>query len=91
MLFRGVIQNALSSLFPPDVGPLIGLVGASLLFGVLHWLTLTYAILATLIGLYLGGAWMATGNLLVPALVHAAYDFWALVYLVKIRARRDGA
>jgi len=87
MLFRGIIQNALSNLFEPGVGSLIGLVGASLLFGLLHWLTLTYAILAALIGLYLGGVWIATGNLLVPAVVHAAYDFWALVYLVKIRTR----
>ncbi len=88
MLFRGVLQNGLASPFEPNVGAVIGLVVASLLFGVLHWLTLTYAILAALIGLYLGGLWIATGNLLVPAVVHAVYDFWALVYLVKIRTTR---
>lgn len=85
MLFRGVLQVALASPFPPDVGPVIGLLAASLLFGLLHWLTLTYAILAALIGLYLGGVWMVTGNLLVPTVVHAVYDFWALIYLVRLR------
>jgi membrane protease YdiL (CAAX protease family) len=88
MLFRGVIQNSVASLFEPDFGAVAGLVAASLLFGVLHWLTLTYAILAALIGLYLGGLWIATGNLLVPAVVHAVYDFWVLVYLIKIRTTR---
>jgi len=88
MLFRGVVQNSLANLFEPDAGAVIGLLGASLLFGLLHWLTLTYAILAALIGLYLGGLWIATGNLLVPAVVHAVYDFWALVYLVKVHGPR---
>ncbi len=88
LLFRGLIQNSLGALFSGDLGNYAGLIGASLLFGLLHWLTLTYAILATFIGLYLGGLWMATGNLLVPAVVHALYDFWALVYVLRVRGPR---
>jgi uncharacterized protein len=87
MLFRGVIQAAIAEQFVEPTGTAIGLIAASVLFGLLHWATATYAALAALIGLYLGGLWLATGNLLVPAVVHALYDFWALVYLVRYRNR----
>jgi membrane protease YdiL (CAAX protease family) len=36
----------------------------------------------------LGGLWVITDNLLVPAVVHALYDFWALIYLLKIHRNR---
>jgi uncharacterized protein len=85
MLFRGVIQNATSTWLGGDYGPVAGLVLASLLFGSAHALSPAYAVLATGIGLYLGGLWLATGNLLVPIAAHAVYDFVALVYLVRER------
>ena len=85
MLFRGVLQPAIADLFTSPAGLVIGWVAASVLFGLLHWATTSYAVLATLIGLYLGGLWILTGNLLVPVMVHALYDFWALIYLVRIR------
>jgi len=56
---------------------------ASLLFGVVHWLTGLYALLAGMVGLYLGGLYLLTGNLLVPIVVHALYDIVALGYLRK--------
>jgi len=87
MLFRGVIQPALADWLGGPAGPWIACVVVALLFGLVHWLTTTYAILASLIGLYLGGLWLATGNLLVPIAAHALYDFVALVYLAKIRKR----
>lgn len=79
MIFRGVVQTALGD----GAGPWIALLAAAVLFGLLHTVTPTYALLAGLIGLYLGWLWMATGNLLVPVVVHGLYDFVALVYLVK--------
>ena len=83
LLFRGVIQTCIAQWFVAPAGMIVGLFVASVLFGALHWLTFTYAVLATAIGLYLGGLWIVTGNLLVPALVHGLYDFWALVYLTR--------
>jgi membrane protease YdiL (CAAX protease family) len=80
LLFRGVLQNALGQWLSPAVG----LVLASLLFGLAHPITTAYAVLATLFGLYLGGLWLWTGNLLVPIAAHAVYDFLALVYLVRL-------
>ena len=85
MLFRPIVQKSLEQLLG---GPWMGLAGAAVLFALAHWITTTYAVIAGLIGLYLGWLWMATGNLLVPIVTHAAYDFVVLVYLVKIRAPR---
>jgi membrane protease YdiL (CAAX protease family) len=77
LLFRGVVQHAIAE----RCGPTVALVLASLIFGLAHPLSTTYVVLAGLIGLYLGWLWLATDNLLVPILAHAAYDFLALVYL----------
>jgi membrane protease YdiL (CAAX protease family) len=94
MLFRGVLQESVAGWIGGQAGTWIGLAVVSLLFGLLHALTASYAVLAGLIGLYLGWLWIATGNLLVPIAAHAAYDFLAMVYLAKIRAgavrRGDG-
>jgi membrane protease YdiL (CAAX protease family) len=86
MLFRGVIQNVVASWIGGPSGTWIALAAASLLFGAAHPLSSGYFVLATLMGLYLGGIWLAfEGNLLVPVMAHAVYDFFALVYLVKVR------
>jgi membrane protease YdiL (CAAX protease family) len=55
------------------------------LFGLLHFITPSYALFAGLTGLYLGGLWILTRNLLVPITAHGAYDFLALVYLTRVR------
>ncbi len=87
MLFRGVLQEALAGWVGGASGVWVGLIGASVLFGLVHCITPTYALLAGLIGLYLGWLWIATGNMLVPITTHAVYDFLALVYLIRIRGR----
>ena len=84
-LFRGVLQSAIAA----AAGPWAGLLAAALLFGGAHFVSRAYAALATLFGLYLGGLYLWSGNLLVPAAVHAAYDFVLLLYLrrrVRLRA-----
>ncbi|HKW87104.1 MAG TPA: CPBP family intramembrane glutamic endopeptidase [Nitrospiraceae bacterium] len=78
-LFRGILQSALSRW----LALWLALTLASLLFGLLHWITPTYAVLATLIGAYLGWLFIDSGNLLVPILVHALYDFFALAFVAK--------
>ena len=54
-----------------------------MLFGVCHWLNTTYAILAMLAGVYFGVLLMLSGSLWTPIVAHAAYDFCALVYLLR--------
>jgi len=77
LLFRGALQGGLS----PLVGAWPALVLASLVFGLFHAVTWGYICLAAGIGAYLGLVWWWSGNLLVPMLAHAVYDFVAILYL----------
>lgn len=85
-LFRGVLQIALAD----RLGPFGALLLSSALFGLCHLLTPTYAAIAALLGLYLGGLLILSGNLLPAVLVHAGYDLVALLYLTRIpRVRQE--
>jgi uncharacterized protein len=79
LLFRGLLQD----LFCRWWGYGIGVAAASVLFGLTHPITIAYVVLAGLMGAYLGLVWLATGNLLVPIVAHAMYDFLALMLLVR--------
>jgi len=83
LLFRGLAQAGLEKLIGGQWGPWVALVAASVLFGVCHWLNTTYAILAMLAGVYFGLLLMLSGSLWTPIVAHAAYDFIALVYLLR--------
>lgn len=84
-LFRGVIQVTLADW----LGPIVALLVTSALFGLGHLLTPTYAAIAALLGLYLGGLLIIFDNLLPAILVHAAYDLGALLYLIRIHFVRQ--
>ena len=80
ILFRGVSQEAFTGWFNVWVGVLM----ASVLFGLMHSITFTYVLLATLMGAYLGCVWLwADHNLLVIVLTHALYDFLVLLWLLR--------
>ena len=85
MLFRGVIQGVLMRL----LGPSLGIVLAGALFGVLHPVSLSYVVLASLLGMYLGVVWWLSCNLLTVMVAHAVYDLVALVILLHARAVAD--
>jgi len=80
-LFRGVLQPALLARLPAWAA----LAVTAAAFGLAHALTLTYAVLAALVGGYLGWLQFASGNLLVPILAHALYDFVALKLLLRVK------
>jgi membrane protease YdiL (CAAX protease family) len=81
MLFRGFLQACLVRW----TGTWPGVGVASIVFGLLHFITPTYAVLASLLGLYLGWLYLGTGNLLPAVVAHALYDFLALLYLLRPR------
>ena len=83
VFFRSVVQGGLAR----HIGTIPALVVASVIFGCFHWVTKTYAVIATLIGAYLGVLWLVAGNLLAPITAHAVYDFVALVYFLRARVR----
>jgi membrane protease YdiL (CAAX protease family) len=80
-LFRGVIQSALAGWLPVW----LALVLTSMVFGVAHWVSTAYAVVAGVVGLYLGSLYLITQNLLAPIVVHALYDFVALLVLVRLK------
>ena len=84
-LFRGVIQPGAAKFS----GPVTAIALTSLLFGLAHYITPFYALVAALIGAYLGTLVMMTGNLLEPIVVHALYDFIALESLAHDYRRRQ--
>jgi membrane protease YdiL (CAAX protease family) len=81
-LFRGVMQTALLARLPAWAAVLM----TASVFGLAHALTVTYAVLAALVGGYLGWLHLASDNLLVPILAHALYDLVALRLLLRVKA-----
>jgi len=80
LLFRGVIQPRLADWLGSGAPAILI---TSILFGLAHLITPMYAVLAGLIGMYLGCLMELTGSLLPPIVAHGFYDFVALVYLTR--------
>lgn len=83
LLFRGLLQAGLEAWLGPPSGTAAGLLLAALAFGCCHWLNSTYAALGTLVGIYFGGLFLWTDQLLVPMVAHGLYDFLAILYLTR--------
>ena len=87
LLFRGVVQAGLARVVPNS----LALLSASVLFGLAHFATSTYAVVAGLMGLYLGGLFLVQGSLLAPVVTHALYDLVALLLVAqRYRASQAG-
>jgi len=76
LLFRGVLQTW-GAAFAPE---LLVIIVTNALFGMMHMRTALYALIAGLVGMYLGVLYMLTDNLLAPIAAHALYDAVALEY-----------
>jgi membrane protease YdiL (CAAX protease family) len=83
LFFRGLLQAGLANWLGPPSGTAIGVLVAAFAFGCCHWLNNTYAALGTLVGLYLGGLFLWSEQLLVPMIAHGLYDFVAILYLTR--------
>lgn len=68
-LFRGVLQTK------------FGIIAASIIFGLVHFVSLSYAVAASVMGFYIGAFFWMSGHLLVPIQLHFIYDFGVLVYM----------
>jgi len=69
IFFRGAVQGE------------IGIIGASVLFGLLHPLNVSYVIWASTVGSAFGVLYQVTGSLLPSILCHSLYNLAALLYL----------
>ena len=81
ILFRGVLQPWLEITW----GLQAGLWVSSLIFGLLHAITPVYALLATLVSVYLGLSldYGESRNLLTPIVIHGLYDFLAFLMIIR--------
>ncbi|MDD2758781.1 MAG: CPBP family intramembrane metalloprotease [Methylomonas sp.] len=81
VLFRGVIQPWLENVS----GMTGGLLLSNVIFALVHAVTPLYALLAMLMGLYLGMSLDFGGErtLLTPIVIHGFYDFIAFVVILK--------
>jgi membrane protease YdiL (CAAX protease family) len=79
ILFRGVVQASLTRWLSPGAGLLI----TSALFGLVHFASRAYAVLAGVMGLYLGTLFLVQGSLIPPTVAHGLYDFVALVCVAR--------
>ena len=80
MVFRGVLQAWLAQ----DSPPWAAVMAAGLSFGMMHSMSKSYFVLATLVGAYLGFLFVWTGNLIAPIMVHFLYDAFALYCLTRV-------
>jgi len=84
LLFRGLIQAEIAQV----VNPLTGILAASLVFSLLHFITPAYLVIAFLISAYFGWLYWYFESLWIPILSHATYDFLVLTYLQKTDSAR---
>jgi membrane protease YdiL (CAAX protease family) len=69
LLFRGVLQVKL------------GIIAASIVFGLAHFISPAYVLVTMIMGCYIGSFYLISGSLLVPVTIHSVYDLAALLYL----------
>jgi uncharacterized protein len=84
LLFRGFLQPLLAQWNLPTA-----LILTSLLFAALHALSKLYFALAFLISMYLGWVLHVTENIAIPIMIHAIYDFIALLWILKLNQDQD--
>lgn len=82
LLVRGGVQGLLTRAW----GPWPGIVGASAMFGLMHYIgsgsgALAYVLFAFLLGILLGSLYEYTGNLVVPMVAHGGYN--AVIYAIQ--------
>lgn len=80
ILFRGVIQPWIENSW----GAMVGILASSVIFGLVHAVTVLYFIMATVVSIYLGFYldYDSTRNLLTPIIIHGLYDFFAFVVIL---------
>ena len=85
LLFRGVLQTWLtgkSNIF-------VALILTNIVFGLLHFRTIAYVVIAGLVGVYLGVVFYLVGDLTAPIITHALYDVAALGLTARALAAHE--
>ncbi|MFQ5549654.1 MAG: lysostaphin resistance A-like protein [Gemmatimonadales bacterium] len=87
VLFRGVMVGWMTG----SLGVAAAIIVSSIVFGLVHAISLVYAVYAMLVGAYFAILFVTTGDIWVPILTHTLYDFLALGWLTAKRAPLAGS
>jgi len=79
LLFRGAVQGWLAV----HTDTTTAVLAASVLFGLVHYASFTYFVIATSLGLVLGLAYALTDSILLVMVWHGVYDMAALFCLLR--------
>ncbi|MDR9425538.1 MAG: CPBP family intramembrane glutamic endopeptidase [Marinobacter sp.] len=79
LLFRGAVQGWLLQ----HTGPWTAVIAASVVFGLVHYVSFTYFLMATGLGLILGTGYQLSGSLGMVMVWHGFYDLVALYCLLR--------
>lgn len=79
LLFRGLIQGWVSE----KANNIWGVTVAAVLFGLVHFLSPAYFVIATGMGAALGAAYVLSESILLVIVWHGAYDLIALIVLTR--------
>jgi len=74
--FRGLLQQAVAG----PAGDIAAVLAVSALFGLAHFLSPAYALFAAILSIPFGVLYVQSGNIVVPMVAHAVYDYAALHY-----------
>ncbi|WP_417517012.1 CPBP family intramembrane glutamic endopeptidase [Marinobacter sp.] len=79
LLFRGAVQGWLAEHTDTTTAVLV----ASVLFGLVHYASFTYFVIATSLGLVFGLVYAITDSILLVMVWHGVYDMIALFFLLR--------
>ncbi|MDO6441031.1 CPBP family intramembrane glutamic endopeptidase [Marinobacter sp. 2_MG-2023] len=79
LLFRGALQGWLNV----HTNATTAVLAASVLFGLVHYASFTYFVIATCLGLVFGLTYVITDSILLVMVWHGVYDMIALYFLLR--------
>ncbi|AOY90233.1 abortive infection protein [Marinobacter salinus] len=79
LLFRGAVQGWLTGI----TGELAAIALSSVIFGMAHYISFAYFLVATGLGLILGSAYAFSDSIALVMIWHAVYDIVALFCLIR--------
>lgn len=88
LFFRGLLHDGIARGIGGTTGLVIGILISSVFFGLGHLITPTYGVIAFFMSIYFSLLLVFSGNILIPIIAHAMYDYCVIQYLLKKRRIR---
>lgn len=93
LFFRWCLQGGISSMLASSLAPWavgsISILAAGVAFGLCHFVSNTYFIMATVAGIYFGVVMVVFDSWVVAAVAHALFDLYALIKIRSLKLAID--